>query len=149
MKKITIIIGLLLIVYSLDFIKLKKEKQYCTDKNPNGCFSLAVLYDADGPSHNSNKAINFYSKACSFNHAESCAILGAVYALGVDKKQNYNKSKIFYSKACSIKKSKFGCAGLGLLYEQGTGVNQSYKEAIKFYNIKKLVKMMKLWAVII
>ncbi|GAA8265632.1 hypothetical protein HpDR19_02090 [Helicobacter pylori] len=55
-----------------------------------------------GVENNSEKATQFYSKACDLNNNKGCFNLGALYQNGQGVEKDLIKVAYFYTKACKL-----------------------------------------------
>lgn len=77
----------------------------CNFKNTQACTELGNIYHE---AQEFTKASEFYGRACKMNDAESCLILGFLYAQGKGVEQNPSIAKDFFGKACDLE-NDMGC----------------------------------------
>ena len=122
MKKIT---NFLLIVSLLSLANASNENE-CNGGKASACFSVAKEYDNQ---NNTDKAIEFYKKACELNYAIGCNKVGEKY-LNL-KKNEY--AKIFFSKACVLNHHE-SCVSYGEIFEDEGNCDMAseiYKDTFK------------------
>ncbi|MDA3046194.1 hypothetical protein OFO10_03400 [Campylobacter sp. VBCF_06 NA8] len=105
----------------------------CENKNALACFASAKSYDEK---NESEKALEFYKKACELDYALGCAKTGEKY----QNLKNHENAKKFYSKACDLNHHE-SCVNWGEIFEnegncdkaseiyQDTFKNKKYKLA--------------------
>lgn len=98
--------------------------------NADLCFDVAMTYyGGNEVPKNSQKALEFWQKACSLGNAEACDNAGIMYDKGDGVSQDYVKAHNLYKKGCDLG-SGYTCDNVGFAYTQGLGVKKNYAKRI-------------------
>lgn len=103
---------------------LKKDGAYCA--------TLGFNYQKSG---NFSKALQMWEKACEFNEAITCNLLGDLNNFGEGVKQNYTLARQYYEKACEMDVGN-ACHNLALLYVDGKGVKEAFLSTEAYEKMK-------------
>ena len=132
-------LGLLLSGILLNAGELEEIQEACNNNDLQKCVELGEahllgMYDLK---ENSNKAIEFYKKACDGNLSTGCGSLASYYKDGFDKNQTkvhefQLKAIKIATKACDENNAR-GCAELGWIYKWGSGVTTDDFKAFKLF----------------
>ncbi|MDR0666029.1 MAG: sel1 repeat family protein [Campylobacteraceae bacterium] len=120
--------------YRINELCKKRVKKTCDFVSVMDVVIGNYYYGGKGGEQNYTKALEYFEKSCSGNHASEygCAKVGGLYYLGQVIEQDYFKAFKYTKKACDLE-SGSGCNILGILYEEGKGVRQDYKKAKKYF----------------
>jgi uncharacterized protein len=90
------------------------------------------LHPRDGSAADVGRAIHYYEKAAALGSASAEAMLGSIFAGGVDGKPDYEQAVKWYRKAAEQGQpdAQFG---LGLRYSLGQGVPLDLDEALRLF----------------
>lgn len=115
----------LLIASLISLVNASNENE-CNGGKASACFSVAKEYDKD---ENTNKAIEFYKKACELNYAIGCNKVGEKYL----NLKNNEYAKMFFSKACALNHHE-SCVSYGEIFENEGNCDMAseiYKDTFK------------------
>jgi uncharacterized protein len=90
------------------------------------------MHPPDGSAAEVSRAVHYYEKAGNLGNARAQAILGSIFATGVQGKPDYEQAVKWYRKAAD-RGEQNGEFGLGLLYALGNGVALDLEEARRLF----------------
>ena len=90
------------------------------------------MHPSDGTSADINRAIHYYEKAGDLGSSRAQAILGNIFAIGMQGKPDYEQAVKWYRKAAEqgLSDAQFG---LGVQYALGQGVALDLQEALRLF----------------
>ena len=115
----------LLIASLISLVNASNENE-CNGGKASACFSVAKEYDKD---ENTDKAIEFYKKACELNYVIGCNKVGEKYL----NLKNNEYAKMFFSKACALNHHE-SCVSYGEIFENEGNCDMAseiYKDTFK------------------
>lgn len=105
----------------------------CSQQDPSSCANLGLLYSAglvvDG---DPEIADAYHKKACELGSLNSCARLGATWALHESSAELIERGLVMLDDTCS-KGDAYACVQLGWHFEEGRNIEKDIKQARELY----------------
>ncbi len=95
----------------------------CKYQDGEGCFEIGTNFFSDNP----EKSIEWVSKGCEFDSADSCIFISSAYFLN----KNYEEAVKYADKACLLGDGK-GCLIVGEIYFKGLSVSKNLKKSDEY-----------------